>query len=426
MNQLLDIFIKDTWGIVIVSTSIILLFGIGEYLRRIKKFDGEGTRKLSHFGAGIIIMAFPWLFQSHWTVALLSCNFFLILLIGKYTGLLSSVHDVERRTGGAYYYPLAVYSTFWLSKGDAILFCLPMSILAVADAGAALVGKRIGKRKYTVYDGKRSFEGSLTFFVLALTLSIAMLGVSGHPGWPEMLLVALAIAIFTTSLESISILGIDNLMIPYGAFLVLDRSLRIGLQDLSGWFEGMFLSTLIIAFTWKKAGLTEAGAMSIFVAGSLAWAIGDWYWTIPLVSLYAMFLLTIFVAGYQPTIGDTDLQDVFPTMFGALLIILLYSHFQEESLFIPYLTALAAGGALAMARLATFQRLLVLPTVFVGAIAPVLPLLLLKEKIPFLTMTFSIGIGLLCFLVLRKTTFLGKRLLATLLASALAWSLGGV
>ena len=73
------------------------------------------------------------------------------------------------------------------------------------------------------------------------------------------------------------------------------------------------------------------------------------HWRLVLVSS-ARLLVQHFLAdhcyhGYKPEPGHTDLEDVLPTVFGALIIILLFSHFQEDSLFIPYLTALSAGGA---------------------------------------------------------------------------------
>jgi dolichol kinase len=426
MKEMMTILLTDLWGIAIVSGSILGLFGLGEFLRRTKDFEVESTRKLSHIGAGFVIMTFPWLFQSPLTVAFLSSNFFLILLIGKKTNLLSSVHNVDRQTGGAFYYPIAVFIVFWMSKGDPLLFCLPMAVLAIADAGAALVGKKIGARTYIVYDDSRSFEGSLTFFVLALTISIALLGVSGRPGWPEMILVALAIALFTTTLEGVSILGTDNILVPYGGFLVLERSLRLGLEDLSGWFEGMLLSTAVIAFTWQRTGLTEAGALSIFLAGSLAWALGGWFWSAPLLSLYLMFLGLIFISGFQPKKGHTDLKDIIPTIFGALIVILLYGHFLDESLFIPYLTALCSGGAIAMGNFANNRKWTLFPSVLFGAISPVLPLLFFQIKIPLLKIGFSITIGIICFLILKKTSFIGRRLIATLMASAFAWSLSNI
>ena len=107
--------LADWKGAAVVALGIVVLFVTGEVLRRVFAVETEYTRKLSHMGAGFIVVAFPWLLQHTLTVAVLALAFFALLLAGKVTGLLQSVHDVERRTSGAYYYPLAVLGIFWLS-----------------------------------------------------------------------------------------------------------------------------------------------------------------------------------------------------------------------------------------------------------------------------------------------------------------------
>ena len=57
--------------------------------------------------------------------------------------------------------------------------------MALADAGAAVVGQRPGVTRYPVLDGARSLEGSLTFFGLAAGVVAAGLALAGAPGWPS-------------------------------------------------------------------------------------------------------------------------------------------------------------------------------------------------------------------------------------------------
>ena len=161
------------------------------------------------------------------------------------------------------------------------MFCLPITILALSDAGAALVGKQYGSNRFRVMDGYRSFEGSLTFFGLSLTILLVGFAIAKVPGWPEMLLIAITVSVLTTAIEAISIRGLDNLLIPCSAYLMLERSLRIGLAELSSWFEGMLLSLLTILLTHRISRLTTAGSISICVAGSMAYALGSWQWFIP-------------------------------------------------------------------------------------------------------------------------------------------------
>ena len=160
----------DAMGAIVVAVYITTLFVVAEVVFRTWSLPVEYTRKGTHVGAGLIVFAFPWLLEHTLTVAILAMSFGGILLGGRITGLLSSIHNVERRTSGAYYYPLAVLGVWLLSHGDPLLFCVPLAIMAIADTGAAIVGQRAGETTYTVMDGTRSVEGSMAFFGLALSL----------------------------------------------------------------------------------------------------------------------------------------------------------------------------------------------------------------------------------------------------------------
>ncbi len=413
-----EALLSDWQGAAVVAISIVALFATGELLRRAFAVETEYTRKLSHLGAGAIVIAFPWLIHEVLTVAVLAGAFFVLLAVGKATHLLESVHGVERRTSGAFYYPLSVLGLFWLSDGDALLYCAPIAVLAVADTGAALVGKRTGKRRYQVMDGARSVEGSLTFFALAFSLVLTCLALSGRPGWPELLLVTLVTAVMSTAAEAISVRGADNLFIPYACFLVLERTLRLGLADLSGWIEGMILSLTVLVLSWSRGGLTEAGGLTVFIVGTLAWALGGVAWTLPLAALYSLFLAVIPDDDSQ----QTDMVEVFPATVGSMIVLLLFGHFEDPTLFIPYLATLAAAGAIAMQRMAIRRRWPQLPMGISGAIAPALPVLLVEPDIPMLHIVAAAAAGVVAFWALARTGFVGRRLLASLLAGALAWA----
>lgn len=419
----------DRWGILIVSVAIVSLFVSGEVLRRRTGVATEYTRKLSHVGSGVVVITFPWLFESRWTVALLAFSFFIILLLGKVSGLLASVHDVERRTGGAFYYPFAVLGTFWLSNGDPLLYCTPLAVMALADTGAAIVGKRHGSHKYNVFDGTRSLEGSLTFF--GLTFAVVLTGMalanafsetlplfgSGAAAWPAMLLVTLVAAILCTAVEAISVRGTDNLFITYTCFLVLDRTMRLGLTDMGGWIQGMLLSLVLVVATWRVGGLTVAGSLTVFIVGTFVWSLGGWSWVVPLLALYLVYLAT------APNDGTTrlDLDEVFPTTVGALIIVLAFGHSEQDLLYLPFLATLGANGAIALTRLAQAKNWPIVPLSITGAVAPVMPVLIYAPDTPMLLIMLSSLVGLVVFVLLARTQFAGRRLIASFAAGALTW-----
>lgn len=415
---MLDAIIHDAQGALLISIGIVALFAIGESLHRVARVRVELTRKFTHVGAGMIVLSFPWVIESPWTVLALSVSFGGLLVAGKMTGLLSSVHNVERRTSGAYFYPVAVFGTFWLSKGDPLLFCVPIAVMALADTAAALVGQRIGEFHYRVFDNKRSVEGSLGFFGFALAVCMAGMALAGEPGWPAMFIVALVAAIMATATEAISVRGADNLFIPYTCFLVLDRTLRLGLRDLSGWIEGMMLALLILVSTYRVAALTPAGGVTVFVVVTLAWALGGLPWLLPLATLYLLYILT------APRDSDirADLDEVFPTTVGSMVVVLAFGHFDDPDLFVPYLATLTASGAIALGRMAKMRGWPMIPLGLSGAMTPLIPVLAYEQTVPLPALALATAAGSLAFAALAKTEFTGRRMVSSLLAGAVAWA----
>jgi phytol kinase len=74
----------------------------------------------------------------------------------------------ERRSLGEVYFPAAVAVLFCLSHQTPLLFCIPILMLTLADAVAALIGVRYGRLRYQTLEGQKSAEGSITFFTLGV------------------------------------------------------------------------------------------------------------------------------------------------------------------------------------------------------------------------------------------------------------------
>lgn len=421
--------VGDWVGSLIIATAILVLFVASEIWKRVWKVPTEWTRKFTHMGSGAVVMSFPWLIESVWSVLVLAVAFGGILVGGKVTGLLSSVHDVERKTQGAYLYPLAVFGMFVLSDGDALLFCVPLAIMAVADTGAAIVGKHAGGTRYKVLDGERSLEGSLTFFGIAFAIAIGGLALAGEPGWPASLLVALVVAILTTSVEAVSVRGSDNVLIPYAAWMALQRTLDLGLEGLEPWLVGMLVAGTMLAVTWRQAQLTVAGGVTLFLVASLAFASGGWVWAAPFYATYALFLVV------RLPRSETDLDQVFATCAGSLVLLLAFSHTGRESLLVPFLVTVAANGAILMGTLVwqwsaergggrvwAAARII---GVVVGAFVPALVSWVLGLEDHIISITAGGIAGVVLFRLMETSSFKGRRLVSSLSVGVLAWAVLG-
>jgi hypothetical protein len=291
--------------------------------------------------------------------------------------------------------------------------------MALADTAAALVGQRVGSTEYQVYDNHRTLEGSMVFFALSMGICLSGLALAGTPGWPDMLLVAGVAAIMATATEAISVRGADNLFIPYTCFLVLDRAMRLGLHDLTGWAEGLLLGVVIVAGSYRIAALTPAGSITVLVVVTLAWALGGWTWLLPLLTFYLLYMATT----PRDSSIRADLDEVFPTIAGSMIIVLIFGHFGDQSLFIPYLATLSASGAIALSRMALVRKWPVIPLAISGALTPILPVLLYEQDVPVVAIGVAAIAGGVCFAALARSPISGRRMIASLMAGAVAWAM---
>ncbi|HEY7771232.1 MAG TPA: hypothetical protein VIB55_23880, partial [Longimicrobium sp.] len=78
----------------IVSAVLLLLFAGAEAWKRLGNPPPEWTRKLVHFGGGVVAAGFPWVFRWHWTVLVLGSAFATIIFASRRMGMLGSIHGV--------------------------------------------------------------------------------------------------------------------------------------------------------------------------------------------------------------------------------------------------------------------------------------------------------------------------------------------
>ncbi len=337
--------VRELVGAGIISVSILALFVVAELIHRLADVPTERTRKLTHVGAGAVVASLPWLLQSHWTVLILSFSFFGLLALGKVTGLLGSIHRIRRRSGGAYYYPFAVYLLYLLADGDKLLYLLPILIMALSDTAAALVGQRFGQRSYRVLDGSRTLEGSSTFLGLTFLLCLVGFALDGRAGWPSVLLLTLVVALVATAVEAVSVRGSDNLLIPVAVWFVLDRTLGLPLEALGAWMLGMALVLSMCLVAARVGRLSTSGLILCFLVGSLAWGLGGpaWFW--PVAGWLAITSLARFAWPGHP--DRLDLEVLFPVLVTGLAMLLIHASTGIEALYMPYVASMLGAAATA-------------------------------------------------------------------------------
>jgi dolichol kinase len=206
---------------------------------------------------GLIALSIPWLFAGAGPVVVLT-GVFVMLLIGIRVlptlriHLGSPIHGVDRKSLGEIYFVVAVGGLFLFSSGDPLLFCIPMLILTFADVAAGVAGLYCGSLRFRTVAGEKSIEGSFAFFLTAFLCTHTALLLFTEMGRGETLLSALAMGLFLTLVEAVAGNGLDNLLIPLVAFLLLKTYLRMNLITLAAHLGTAVVITAFALFWFQR------------------------------------------------------------------------------------------------------------------------------------------------------------------------------
>lgn len=232
----------------------------------------EVQRKLVHVAAGMTAMALPWVFAADWPVWLLLA-LTLLAMIGLRTGLLGrlghTVHGVERKSWGDLLLVVAVGLVFLFSDREPVLYVLPLAILTLADAAAALAGSHYGRMRFAVADGQKSVEGSAVFFVVTFCVTIVALLLLSPLDRVSTVLVSVLIAGFATLVEADSWNGFDNLFLPLGTMILLratDFANAEGLALRLGLLFAVIVAALVLSRrTGARAQVLRVHILALFL-----------------------------------------------------------------------------------------------------------------------------------------------------------------
>ncbi len=211
----------------IFLVAIVLVLAFTELVYRRLGISGELTRKFAHISATLSTVTFPFLFTSHWYVLVLALFFFVLLFVSRHGTQLRSIHDIARKSVGSYLLPLSIYITFLISyrMESRLFYILPITILAICDPVAGIMGMNIKKNNSSVVIFGRKLSktwlGSGSFFVSAFFISVVSLYFYRGLFDLKTFWLSVGIALASSSVELFSYRGNDNLLIPLSVILML-------------------------------------------------------------------------------------------------------------------------------------------------------------------------------------------------------------
>lgn len=207
----------------LAPVGIVLL--VSEVLWRKKVIRGEAARKFIHVLAGCWMAFWP-LYVPFDGIFILGCVALTLLIYSRVTNLFHAIYGVKRKTFGDLFFAVAIIISAFLAQADWI-FTVSILFLSLADGGAALAGKTWGKGKEYLVFGKKSLQktpiGSLVF----LLLCYVSLGVGWFMGGDnfmteDVLRTFVFLPLIATALENTMPYGIDNLVTPLSATVILN------------------------------------------------------------------------------------------------------------------------------------------------------------------------------------------------------------
>lgn len=227
------LFIETTpplWlGASIVGIYLLALLLIAEAVGRWSRVtDREITRKIVHIGSGNVLLLAWWFAIPAWIAIAAAVVAGSLALVSFFVPLLPSIESVGRKSLGTFFYAVSLgilVGWFW-PLGQPHIAVIGMLVMAWGDGLAALVGQNFGRRRYQVFGSTKSWEGSGAMAVASFVVCAAIL-LALHGNCWEAWVIPAAVAIAATGLESLSILGIDNLTVPIASAalcFLLERS----------------------------------------------------------------------------------------------------------------------------------------------------------------------------------------------------------
>ena len=213
------------WLGILISYIYIALVIVGAKI--FEKKGKEASRKFIHIMLGNWWFIAMFFFTNVCFAIFVPLTFVIINYLSYKYNIIKVMERDEQDGLGTVYYAVTLLILAIVSFGifkNPILGLVPNLIMAYGDGLAAIIGKNAKSKRYKLGDSKKSFAGSLTFFVIATILIGGYLMYmkqeifwqSAH--WP---LVSIMSAFLITAIEAISSKGTDNITVPISSLILL-------------------------------------------------------------------------------------------------------------------------------------------------------------------------------------------------------------
>ena len=200
----------------VIFLYLFLIFSVSVVFKKFNDDSKEIVRKIIHIGIGPLIPIAQFLKIDQNSALIFTGIVSLIVLINYTYKLFPTIEDVERKSYGTIFYCASLFILIWLFwDKDPYALIAGFFIMTFGDGLAGLIGKSFNSRNWIVFQQKKSLFGTLTMFLTSLII-VCLLGYSQQNSFNFNYF---AIAFLATVLEQLSVLGIDNFLVPISSAL---------------------------------------------------------------------------------------------------------------------------------------------------------------------------------------------------------------
>jgi uncharacterized protein (TIGR00297 family) len=284
-----------TVALAVAALAVAVMAVAMETLARHQLFPQWAARKVLHFVAIAACALVPYRLDDLVPLAVLVAAAEVVLLWLVASGRLFREEDGRPSWGIALFpLPYLLLLLVFPEQQDRWLIAMPMLLLAVSDALAAVVGKLVRSPHYRATGDRKSVAGSLAFVLSAW--AILVLFPSPMQLWSTSTLLgtALLMALLLAALEALGERGRDNLYIPLGAALLLHHlNAPQGSDHLPAAWTAMIAAIPFALLVIDRGWLTLGGALAASLLGVLVVLFQGPLWLVPL----ALFFLSSTLLG---------------------------------------------------------------------------------------------------------------------------------
>ena len=193
---------------------VALLLILVRAIQRERRLSAPALRKLLHALIGLGTLALTPLFHSRGWAIVPPALFTAVNASPRLRAFLPGIATDPKKVRGLWMFPLGVcltYLFFWsFDHRGAVL--AGIAALAFADPAAALVGTKLGQRRFERWAHGRTLEGSLAFLAIAGAASACV--AAAIPGGQSPIRVGVGCGLVGAAAEALSPAGYDNVTVP--------------------------------------------------------------------------------------------------------------------------------------------------------------------------------------------------------------------